>query len=55
MKYGEKENPVIRGKLLPYEGLAKEEAIGAPQTKKAVAVNVAWMSELDVKFIFLQI
>lgn len=36
-----KENPVIKGELLPYEWLAKEEANGAPQTTKAVAVIVA--------------
>lgn len=54
MKYGTKENPVIKGELLPYEWLAKEEANRAPQTTKAVAVTVAWMPELDIKFIFLQ-
>ena len=50
-----KENPVIKGELLLYEWLVKEEANGAPKTTKAVAVIVAWMPELDIKFIFLQI
>lgn len=29
-----KENPVIKGELLPYEWLAKEEANGAPKPQR---------------------